>query len=201
MEFELNQAMHASEEIRDANYPQIRQIKIPHTVSMTPKEDIPSGEWTVCSPETAGGYTAVGYFFAREIQKRLKVPVGLINSSWGGTMVETWTSRGAFEKSPEFKSMIAALPNTNMEALAKQRQQAMEEKVKKLEKGITDSLPESDWKNPDYNSDAWPKMKCPAFGNPGIRVLMTRRDRLVQKGDQFDPCRSGRPHIAESRKN
>lgn len=174
MEFELSQAMHAAEEIRDANYPQIRQIKIPHTVSMTPKEDIPSGEWTICSPETASGYTAVGYFFAREIQKRLRVPVGLINSSWGGTMVETWTSRGAFEKSPEFKSMIATLPNTNMEALAKQRQQAMEEKVKTLEKGITDSLPESDWKNPDYNSDAWPKMNVPGLwesGNMGLDDL------------------------------
>ena len=89
IEFELSRAMHAADEIRDANYPQIRQIKIPRTVSLTPKEDIPSGEWTVCSPATAANYTAVGYFFAREIQKRLHVPVGLINSSWGGTMVET----------------------------------------------------------------------------------------------------------------
>ena len=163
MEFELRQAMHAADEIRDANYPQIRQIKIPRTVSLAPKEDIPSGEWTVCSPSTAANYTAVGYFFAREIQKRLHVPVGLINSSWGGTMVETWTSRGAFEKSPEFKAMIAKLPNTNMEDLARQRKLAMDEKVKVLEKTITDSLPESEWKNPDYNSDAWPKMKEPGL--------------------------------------
>jgi len=174
MEFELSQAMHAADEIRDANYPQIRQIKIPRTVSFTPKEDIPSGEWTVCSPATAANYTAVGYFFAREIQKRLHVPVGLINSSWGGTMVETWTSRGAFEKSPEFKDMIAKLPNTNIEDLAKQRKLAMDEKVKALEKAITDSLPESEWKNPEYNSDAWPKMKEPGLwesANMGLDEL------------------------------
>ena len=163
MEFELKSALQAATEIQEANYPEIRQIKIPRIVSLVPKDDIPSGEWTICSPATAGDFTAVGYFFARDIQKRLHVPVGLINSSWGGTMVETWTSRGAFEKSPEFKSMIAGLPNANMESLAKQRKQDMDEKVKSLEKGITDSFPESDWKNPDYNSDAWPKMKVPAI--------------------------------------
>ncbi|MFI5123837.1 MAG: sialate O-acetylesterase [Chitinophagales bacterium] len=174
MEFELSQAMHAGDEIRDANYPQIRQIKIPKTVSFTPKEDIPSGEWTVCSPSTAANYTAVGYFFAREIQKRLHVPVGLINSSWGGTMVETWTSRGAFEKSPEFKDMIAKLPNVNVDDLAKQRKLAMDEKVKALEKAITDSLPESEWKNPEYNSDGWPKIKEPGLwesANMGLDEL------------------------------
>ncbi|HZK63474.1 MAG TPA: sialate O-acetylesterase [Puia sp.] len=163
MEFELKSAMHAATEIREADYPQIRQIKIPETVSLVPKEDIPSGEWTVCSPQTAGDYTAVGYFFAREIQKRIKVPVGLINSSWGGTMVETWTSRGAFEKSPEFKSMIAGLPNTDIETLIKQRKHGLDDKIKTLEKGITDSVPESGWKNPDYNGEAWPKMKLPGL--------------------------------------
>ncbi|MFI5194557.1 MAG: sialate O-acetylesterase [Chitinophagales bacterium] len=163
MEFELKSAMHADTEIREADYPQIRQIIIPKTVSLVPKEDIPSGEWTVCSPQTAGDYTAVGYFFAREIQKRINVPVGLINSSWGGTMVETWTSRGAFEKSPEFKSMIAGLPNTDIETLIKQRKQGLDDKIKTLEKGITDSVPESGWKNPDYNGEAWPKMKLPGL--------------------------------------
>lgn len=163
MEFELKSAMHAAAEIREADYPQIRQIIIPKTVSLVPKEDIPSGEWTVCSPQTAGDYTAVGYFFAREIQKRIKVPVGLINSSWGGTMVETWTSRGAFEKSPEFKSMIAGLPNTDIETLIKQRKQGLDDKIKTLEKGVTDSVPESGWKDPDYNGEAWPKMKLPGL--------------------------------------
>ncbi|MDP4213308.1 MAG: sialate O-acetylesterase [Bacteroidota bacterium] len=163
MEFELKSAMNAATEIKEADYPQIRQIKVPKTVSLVPKGDIPSGEWTVCSPQTAGDYTAVGYFFAREIQKRLHVAVGLINSSWGGTMVETWTSRGAFEKSPEFKTMIASVPNTDIETMIKQRKQGLEDKVKSLEKGITDSLPESDWKNPQYNSEAWPKMKAPAL--------------------------------------
>ena len=111
MEFELKSARNADAEIMTANYPEIRQIKIPLSASGIPKEDIPPAEWKVCSSKTASGFTAVGYFFAREIVKRLHVAVGLINSTWGGTMVETWTSRGAFEKSPEFKSMITNLPD------------------------------------------------------------------------------------------
>ncbi len=163
MEFQVRQAMHAADEIRSANYPQIRHIQIPKTTSFTPKEDIPPTSWTVCSPETVGDYTAVGYFFAREIQNRLHVPVGLIHSSWGGTNIETWTSRGAFEKSEEFKSMIEAMPALNTETLIKQREQLLEEKIKGLEKDITDSLPETAWKDPGYNADGWPKMKEPAL--------------------------------------
>jgi sialate O-acetylesterase len=174
MEFRLSEAMHADAEIQTADYPEIRQIKVPHFTSVTPKEDIPSGEWKICTPATAGEFTAVGYFFAREIQKRLHVPVGLINSSWGGTMVETWTSRGAFERSPEFKTMIAKLPPTDLELLARQRKQALDDRVRTLEKLIRDSLPESDWKNPDYNSEVWPKMQLPGLWesqNLGLELL------------------------------
>jgi sialate O-acetylesterase len=194
MEFELKRALHAADEIANANYPQIRQIKIPNTTSLVPKEDIPSGTWTVCSPATAGDYTAVGYFFARDIQKRLHVPVGLINSSWGGTMVETWISRGAFEKSDEFRAMIAGLPNTSIEAIISQRKQAMDEKLRALEKGISDSLPEEEWKNPEYNSDGWPNLKEPGlweYQHLGLDeldgIVWLRREITLDREDAEKP--------------
>ena len=127
MEFELKSAMECRHRNQGSRLSgKSVRLKIPKTVSLVPKEDIPSGEWTVCSPKTAGDYTAVGYFFAREIQKRINVPVGLINSSWGGTMVETWTSRGAFEKSPEFKSLIASVPDKDFEALMQDNETRLE---------------------------------------------------------------------------
>ncbi|HEX3767250.1 MAG TPA: sialate O-acetylesterase, partial [Puia sp.] len=89
MEFQLKSAKDADTEIISAGFPEIRQIKIPLTVSSTAREDISPANWTVCSSKTAGDFTAVGYFFAREIVKRLHVPVGLINSTWGGTMIES----------------------------------------------------------------------------------------------------------------
>lgn len=158
MEFELRTASHGLAEIRQANNPEIRQIKIPLRVGNTPKEDIASAKWDVCSSATAGNFTAVGYFFAKELSKRLRLTVGLINSSWGGTNVETWTSRGAFENSPEFKSMIAAKPVRDLDLIARQKQVDLERQIKLLQKNITDSLPENEWKNPAYNGIAWPKI-------------------------------------------
>ena len=121
------------QEIAAANYPEIRHIKIPNTVSSLPKEDIPSGEWKICNPQTAGDFTAAGYFFARELYNKLKVPVGLINTSWGGTMVETWTSRKAFEQSDEFKNMIAGMPLLNLDSLSKVHKDAMLKKIETIQ--------------------------------------------------------------------
>ncbi len=158
MEFELKAARNADAEIMNAGYPEIRQIKIPLTVASNPKEDIPPSQWNVCSPATAGNFTAVGYFFARELVKRLHIPVGLINTTWGGTMVEAWTSHEALEKSPEFSSMMTAKPDKNFEATMTERKNKLEEQVKIIQKNINDTLPETEWKNPAYNSQKWPKI-------------------------------------------
>jgi sialate O-acetylesterase len=158
MEFALSDVHDAGAEIHSAVFPEIRQIKIPHDIGIEPKNDILPAKWEICSPETAGNFTAVGYFFAREIAKRLHVAVGLVNSSWGGTMSETWTSRGAFENSPEFKSTIEAIPEKDFQHTLEVRRQRLEQQIRLLQKNITDSIPENDWKNPDYNSQVWPKI-------------------------------------------
>ena len=158
MEFELSKANRAESEINSATYSEIRQIKIPIAVSGTPKDDIKSSPWTICTTTSAGSFTAVGYFFARELVRHLHVPVGLINSTWGGTMIESWISRSAFEKSPEFKTMITPMVEKDFENLAKQKRKTLETQVKVLEKNISDTIPESEWKNPDYNSKGWPNI-------------------------------------------
>ncbi len=158
MEFELKKVIHANMEISAAEYPEIRHIKIPNSVSQSPKDDIRIAAWQICTPEKAGEFTAVGYFFAREIVKRLHVSVGLINATWGGTMVETWTSRGAFEKSPEFRAMIAAVGDKDVESLAKQKRFLLEKQIKTFQKMVPDSIPETEWQNPDYSSASWPKI-------------------------------------------
>lgn len=107
MEWTLKKTDNAAAEIASANLPQIRHIKIPKTVAGAPKDDITGNpEWQQATPQHVAEFTAVGYYFAKELQKELNVPIGLLNSSWGGTNVETWTSREAFEDSEEFKEMI-----------------------------------------------------------------------------------------------
>jgi sialate O-acetylesterase len=151
-------------EIRDANYPQIRHIKIPNTVSAKPEEDIPSGEWKICNPETAGDFTAVGYFFARELYNQLKIPIGLINTSWGGTHVETWTSRDAFENSDEFKTMIAGMPSLDLDSLAKVRKAETLKKIEDLQGGLPANATEAQkWKDVDIDETHFPHMHLPGL--------------------------------------
>ncbi|MDX1927808.1 MAG: sialate O-acetylesterase [Pirellulaceae bacterium] len=115
MEWPVAASTNAQQEIADAKYPLIRHIKVPLTQSTLPLDDFKSS-WQVCSPETAGGFTACGYFMARKLQKELDVPVGLVNSSWGGTRVEPWTPPVGFERVPAlqdiYQSVIGRTPGT-----------------------------------------------------------------------------------------
>lgn len=82
----------ASQEIADGEYPQIRTFNLPTGWTLKPQSDISHGGWSVCEKGGAAKFCAIGYFFAREIHKRLKVPIGIINTSMGATPAESWTS-------------------------------------------------------------------------------------------------------------
>ncbi len=92
----------ADEEISNANFPNIRLFTVPNKISAQPLEDLEGGEWVTCSPETVGRFSAVGYFFGRKLHKDLNVAVGLINSSWGGTVAETWISSETIREDTDF---------------------------------------------------------------------------------------------------
>ena len=96
MEWTVAASQRSEEEIEAANHPLIRHIKVPRRPSNDPMDDI-EANWEVCTPETVGRFTACGYFMARHLQSELNVPIGLINSSWGGTRVEPWTPTVGFE--------------------------------------------------------------------------------------------------------
>ncbi|MGA3028284.1 MAG: sialate O-acetylesterase [Bryobacteraceae bacterium] len=85
------QLQNAAEEIAHASQPGIRLLLIHHKTSEFPLPDI-EGSWTVCTPQTAASFSAVAYFFGRELATREHVPIGLIDSTWGGTVVEAWMS-------------------------------------------------------------------------------------------------------------
>ena len=81
---------------------------VPHVSSVTPSEDVP-GEWSVCSPETVGRYTACGYFMARRLHAELDVPIGILSSNWGGTRIEPWTPPEGFASVPSLASIAEAI--------------------------------------------------------------------------------------------
>ncbi|NNJ86826.1 MAG: sialate O-acetylesterase [Akkermansiaceae bacterium] len=117
MEWTLRGALNSKEEVAAADYPSIRHIKVERDSSAIPLRDIRRSKgWQVCQPDKAGEFTAVGYFFARQLYQYLNVPIGLINSSWGGTVIEPWTAPEGFHRVPElapFSEKIKAVdPST-----------------------------------------------------------------------------------------
>jgi sialate O-acetylesterase len=85
----------ANAEVAAANFPMIRQLKVERTVATAPAQMVKTGGWQAASPATVGQFTAVGYFFARDIHRAVGVPIGIIDSPWGGTPVESWMSDAA----------------------------------------------------------------------------------------------------------
>ena len=92
-------------EIRAANFPGIRLITVPNRGTQEPQKDF-HGKWAVCSPQTVGGFSAVGYFFGRQLHQTLGVPIGLINDSWGGSACEAWIPREKLAADPKYKPLL-----------------------------------------------------------------------------------------------
>jgi sialate O-acetylesterase len=91
-----------------ADFPRLRLFKTRASIAFTPKADVAGGPWTVCSPQTAASFSAVAYFFARELQQRLGVPVGVVVSCWGNTQAHAWMSRETLAALPETRNGQAA---------------------------------------------------------------------------------------------
>ncbi len=103
MEFVVRNSIDASAIIADSANPMLRHFKVSKHATPVPQEAL-KGQWQLASPETTGGFTAVGYFFARRLQQELQVPIGIVHTSWGGTPVEAWTSQEALASVPALKS-------------------------------------------------------------------------------------------------
>ena len=104
MEWSVAASVNSKDEIAAAKYPNIRLFHVRKTAAVLPQDElILDREWSECSPETIGNFSAVAYFFGRHIHKELNVPVGLINTSWGGTRIEPWTPTVGFESVESLK--------------------------------------------------------------------------------------------------
>jgi sialate O-acetylesterase len=104
MEMQVQQAKDANKEITNANFPQIRFLVVEQDKQLKPLSDIRAGRWKVCDSISVKEWSAVAYYFARKIHSDQTVPVGIIQSTWGGTPVEAWTSRDMLLTSPITKA-------------------------------------------------------------------------------------------------
>jgi sialate O-acetylesterase len=109
MAWQLRQTNNAEAEIAEAKYPQIRLFSIPRAELAAPANDV-KGAWKECSPESAPTFSAVGYFFGRDLHKARNVPVGLINNAVGGSPAESWMHPNALKGDAEYKTFLDEYP-------------------------------------------------------------------------------------------
>jgi sialate O-acetylesterase len=155
------------QEVETANYPQIRLLQAEHIESTLPLSTlkVQHDGWNVCSPKTVADFSATAYFFAKKIYNEKKIPIGLIHSSWGGTLIEAWTSSGALTTIHDFDAEIEAMKSeTSKDALLNKYTADMgvwNQKLASADKGFQNE--KAIWTTDNFDDSSWKTMPLPAF--------------------------------------
>ena len=176
------------QEIEEAqNYPNIRFLLIEKATSPQPVNDIKATAdgWQVCSPKSVADFSATAYFFGRDLNKYRNVPIGLIDTSWGGTIIETWTSKEALSTVPGMEKRLEALEGLPLSKEGREKKyteevEAWKDGVEKIDKGCTNG--KAVWAAPGFDDSAWQTMKLPGLiqeqGLPGFNGLVWFRKTI-----------------------
>jgi sialate O-acetylesterase len=165
---------HWETEAAAAKHPQIRQFGVAQEKSLTRLNTV-KGQWSVCSPETVKDFTAVGYFFGRDLQRARHVPVGLIHSSWGGTPAEAWTSDTGLRPLPDFADTSEQIKALIADPVAARRQYEarLEAWFRPHDSG---SALGASWSDPALDTSAWKTMTLPTLwedaGEPDLNGVV-----------------------------
>lgn len=144
----------AGKEIRSANYPQIRLFTVEKAMSFKPAEDFTNGKWEVCSPSTVGPFSATAYFFGRKLNTELNIPIGLINSTWGGTNIQAWTSWDEMVKQEKYKGLAPSAFESMQKNWSKN--------LAAFNTAVADDAGVRDkWFAPEYNASSWKQVNMP----------------------------------------
>jgi sialate O-acetylesterase len=158
------------QEVAEAGHPEIRQFYVVQKTALTPQSTV-TGGWSVCSPETVKDFTAVGYFFGRDLHQARGGPVGLIHSSWGGTPAEAWTSEAALRTMPDFAGPLAEVKRLIADPAGAQREAQARQNAwyQAKDPGSAASPP---WSAAEIETGSWKPMTLPAnwesAGYPGF---------------------------------
>jgi sialate O-acetylesterase len=153
MEFAMTSLVNAQTEIAAAQYPKIRLFLVKHKPADYPLENVESKGWSACTPETVADSSAVAYFFARNLQQKLGVPIGLIESSWGGTPAESWTSLHGLSADaslmPVFSARAKTLAEESSVVLRQEREEREYQRAVAQAKADGKPVPWRQW-HPDF---------------------------------------------------
>jgi sialate O-acetylesterase len=103
----------AATEVSAANFPQVRLFQVHQKVAFSPAPDVDADGWVAATPATVGNFSAVAYLFGRELHQRYRIPIGMIEADWGGTVAEAWMSEAGLKAFPEFRESIDTVIRAN----------------------------------------------------------------------------------------
>ena len=158
MEWQVQQAHNAKNEIANANYPQIRVLFVEHDKKLLPQQDILAGSWKICDTLNVKQFSAIAYYFARKIHLDNNVPVGIVQSTWGGTPVESWTSRETLLSSPLTKIKVHANDTLTQNHFVQDSLNLLRfwDIVYNPQNNSATTIP-----SPEYNDSAWAAIEMP----------------------------------------
>lgn len=154
------------EKAESANYPQVRMLTVEKATSVRPITGFKSQGWKVASPETVGEFSAAGYFFGRSLNNDLNIPIGLINTSWGGTFAEAWTSGESLEQMPYFTQSVEFIRQTPADSVEQAKLFARQwsdwlNVLRKKDPGLSDA--NNEWTVKDLNTSEWQNFNLPGI--------------------------------------
>ncbi len=160
MAWQVKNSNDAKREIANAKDGQIRHFKVPLKGSIQLEERLPGGQWEVTSPQTVGEFTAVGYFFAKQLRKSTDVPIGLINSSWGGSSIEAWMSAELHVESGTGDALARMEREFAAKRLADRKKlEAVIGNLPTKDEGIANGL--AIWAGRSFDDNSWKNMALP----------------------------------------
>jgi len=185
MEWPLAQTDTGPQEVASPQDARLRQLRVPLRASVRPEAEIAPAPWVVAEPGRVGEFSAVGYHFARRMQAVQGIPIGLIATAWGGSMLETWMSRGAALRDPDLAPTVRALPADNAAFSAVLGQQ-LQRRVAAWQPGLSLAGVDASGWNATGDIDAkWPTLQAPgAWEGQGLAdvdgvVWMRKRVELT----------------------
>lgn len=157
-------------DIAGANYPAIRQYWIPTTTSLAgPKENLPQRSWKSANPKDINEFSVVAYFFAKQLFLKYGIPIGIINSSVGGSSIEAWTSEEGLKNNAELMKLITRNKDTSFVNGINRKALASAGKRKEADQGLTGEVK---WYETRYQPKGWRNMNIPGYWeDQGIRDL------------------------------
>ena len=158
MELAVAAADSAAEEIAAAHDSAIRQFKVPLTYAEDPAADLAGGGWAPADPAHVGAFTAVGYYFARDLRRTVHVPIGIVNTTWGGSNVETWMSRRALGLSDSAWAETARRWHAQDDAL-REALRARLGGLPTVDSGLVDGR--ARWADPALDDSGWATIPVP----------------------------------------